>query len=118
MGCADRYHAVRVAGVGDAEGRIAFVGAVLGLKVLIAEIAGSGCNDNSAVDQVLALVTDGSPAAGVVAHIMRDRQAEIRAVNRNEVMPLIDVPDVLQGRDNGEFRVLDAVRRGKNAKVV
>ena len=95
---ADGDHAIGVAGIGDAERGIALVRAVLGLEVLVAAVAGRGDDDDAAVHQPLALVADRRAAAGVVAHVVRDRQAQVGAVDRDEAVALVEVADVLRAR--------------------
>ena len=56
---ADGDNAVGIARIGDAERRIALVGAVLGLEVLIAAVARRRDDDHAAVDQPFAFVATG-----------------------------------------------------------
>ena len=113
---ADRDHAVGVAGVGDAERGVALEQALGGLEVLVAAVAGGGDHDDAAVDEALALVADRRAAARVVADVVRDREAQVRAVDRHVAVALVDVADVLERGDDRELGLLQ--RRRQHAEVV
>ena len=83
VGRADRDHPVGIARVRDAECCVALVRAVLGLEVLVAAVARGRHHDDAALDEPLAFDADRRPAAGEVAHVMRDRQAQVGAVDRD-----------------------------------
>ena len=52
----------------------------------------------------------------IVAHVVRDRQAEIGAVNRDVAVPLVDVADVLQRGDDRELGVLQCPSPGPGSR--
>src|SRR6185369_2988175 len=86
---ADCDHAVSIAGIGNAESRVTFVGAVLRFEPLIAEIACCGNYDNSAFHESLTFVADRSASTGEVAYVVWNRKTEVRAVNTQICMTIV-----------------------------
>src|SRR5262249_55809805 len=62
------YHPVGVSRVGNAKGRVAFIGPFVCLETLVTAIARSGNHHNSIIDKALAFVAYGSAAASKVTY--------------------------------------------------
>src|SRR6185369_131506 len=86
---ADCDHPVSVARISNAESSVTFERSVLGLKALITEITRSGHNDNSTLNQPLAFVANRCASASEVTHVVRNRETQVRAMNREIGVPFV-----------------------------
>ena len=116
MGRADGNNAVSVTRVGDAECGVALIDSFLGLEVLIAMVAGRRDDDHAAFNQSLAFLAHRCAPAGEIAHIMRNGETEIGAMNGDKAIPLINVADVLKRAHDGKFGILEV--RCQHAEIV
>ena len=64
-------------------------------------------DDHATVDESLAFLAHRCAPAGEIAHVMRDGETQIRAMNGDVAVPLVDVADVLQRTDDGKLGILD-----------
>ena len=69
---ADRYHTVRIAGIGNAKSGVTFVRTILGLKALVPEISGCGDHDDAALHKPFTFVANRRPATSEVSHVVRN----------------------------------------------
>ncbi len=100
----DRDHGLRVAGVGDADAAEALVGTALKRLILrVPLVAGCSDDDHAAGGEALALLADGSLAAGVIRDVVVDREAEVDAVDDRLVLVAVQPADELERRDDGEL---------------
>ena len=83
VGRADRDDAVGISRIGDAESRVALKYAVLGLRTAGTPGFPPPRRRRCRSDQALAFVADRGAAAREIANIVRDRQTEIGAVDRD-----------------------------------
>src|SRR4029078_10172872 len=113
---ADCDHAISVAWVSNTESRVTLERSVLGLKALITEITGSGTHPHTTLNQPLGFVANRGASASEVTHVMRNRQAQVRTMNREISVPLVQVTQILKRRDDREFGVFQRFR--KHTKVV
>src|SRR5262249_6049291 len=86
---ADSDHAVSIARISDTESRIAFVRTILGIESLVTEITRGGDDDHAAFYQSFAFSANRRAPARKIAHVVRNRETQIRAVNAEIRVSLI-----------------------------